>query len=187
MYYMAAFFLVTSYGVTYMEQAANVSPTVAVSTVFYAGLALMIFSFLGSLLGNTRLGRRGTMIAGMIGMIAMCFPYFLMLNTGIPILLYLAPVLLFAGTYIGFGPFYAFEAESFPTRFRESGAGYGHTIGGAFGSFAALFAAAIIARAGSVSAGWPYVATMLVIYGVLSVISTLMMKETGHGAPLRED
>src|SRR5260370_33200931 len=78
---------------------------------------------------SDRVGRRCTTIYGALMMAFLAFPYFLLLNTGIPILVMLAFALAlgFAHACL-YGPQASLIAERFPTRLRYTGASLGYQL-----------------------------------------------------------
>lgn len=183
-WYAPALSTATVFGVAYMQQVSKVSAAFAASTVLLVSVALGSGTFAGSLLANSRIGRRGTFLVAQIGVIAVAFPYIMMLGSGNPIVIYVAQCLLVGIAYIGVGCIYSFETELFPTKFRVSGGSWGHNLSVLLGSFAPLIAASIVATGGM--SAWPFVALVLVAYGGVAVVSTLLLPEPGKG-PLRED
>jgi MFS family permease len=68
----------------------------------------------------------------------------------------------------------AYFAELFGTRVRYSGASLGYQLASVFaGGFAPLIATALLA-----AGGWELVALYVVVMGVISVVATLLARET---------
>src|SRR5205823_2857236 len=114
---------------------------------------------------SDRLGRRPVYLLGAVAGGLLAFPFFWLLETGRPALIWVALVL---AVTLGHDAMYAtqssFFAELFPTRVRYSGASLASQLGSVFsGGLSPLIATALLGRTGGkswpVSPGWHDVAT----------------------------
>ncbi|MEW2353537.1 MFS transporter [Spirillospora sp. NPDC029432] len=132
-----------------------------------AALEMVTIPFWGWV--SDRVGRKKVIVTGVVLTALFVFPFFWLLNTREPWLIFLAVVIgLPVLKDMIFGPQAAFAAEMFRSSVRFSGVSAGRELGGAlFGGSAPYIATALIA----VSAGavWPlalYIIITLVITGV---------------------
>ncbi|TCP55049.1 metabolite-proton symporter [Tamaricihabitans halophyticus] len=125
---------------------------------------------------SDRVGRRPVYLGGALGLIAFAFPFFWLLDTTTPLLVWLAMVVAIAGCHgamIGAQP--SFFAELFGSKVRYSGVSLGHELASVFaGGMSPIIATALLAWAG---ASWP-IALYLVGLGVITVVAVLAAKET---------
>lgn len=131
-----------------------------------------------STLGD-RIGRRKVLILGNIAILAITYPFFLLLNTGNEVLIILAYVLGLGLSGISYSVIGAFLGEQFKTKYRYSGTGLSYhlaslVIGILAGVFVPWF---VVYSSGAVNA-WPLVATIMIILSILSVIAAYFTKET---------
>jgi len=108
-------------------------------------------------------------------MVLFAFPFFWLLDTRTPMLIWLAIIL---GVNLGhdamYGPQAAFFSELFGTHVRYTGASLSYQLSSVFaGGFAPLIATALLARFGSSG-----VAAYVVVMGLITVVSTLLAAET---------
>lgn len=123
---------------------------------------------------SDRIGRRPVYAFGSISLVLLAFPFFWMLDTHEPTLVYLALILglpVSHGAMIGTQP--AMMGELFPTHVRYTGLAMGHEIASIFaGGFAPLIATALFASYHGV---WP-VSLMQVLFGVLTTLTLLTIR-----------
>ena len=116
--------------------------------IIAAALGLVTIPFYGRL--SDRVGRRKLYLAGAVFSLLFAFPFFWLVDTKEPVLIWLAIVL---GVNIGhdlmYGPQAAYFSELFGTRVRYTGASLGYQLASVFaGGFAPLIAAALLAAGG---------------------------------------
>ncbi len=105
------------------------------------------------------------------------FPFFALLDTKEPVLIWLAIVLAVnVGHDLMYGPQAAYFSELFETRMRYTGASVGYQLASVFGGgFAPLIAVALLAAGGDD----PYlVALYMMGMGVITVVATYFARET---------
>lgn len=120
------------------------------------------------------IGRRTVYAIGSVGLIMLAFPFFWLMDTHDPVLVYLA---LFLGlpfshaAMIGTQP--ALMGELFPTHVRYTGLAMGHEIASIFaGGFAPLIATALFAHYQS---AWP-VSLMLMFFGLVTSLTLFTIR-----------
>lgn len=162
---------IASYATTAFGIPASVTLTgVAIGSI----ITLVTAPVSGSL--SDRIGRKPLIIAGALISAALIFPFFLLLATREPVLVYLAFALAFFGLAIYFGPVTTFAAELFPTRVRYSAGALAAQIGAVLGGgLAPLIAALLVNAAGG--AWWP-VAVYVGVSLLVSIACTLALRET---------
>jgi metabolite-proton symporter len=123
---------------------------------------------------SDRFGRRPIFLAGALGMVAVAFPFFWLIDTGSTPLVLLAFVLansLCHAAMVGTLP--AFFSELFTTEVRYTGMAFGHEIASVFaGGLSPLIATALLA---TFEASWP-VAAYLIFLGSVSVIAVFYVR-----------
>jgi metabolite-proton symporter len=168
------FYLLTVFVYVYGEDELGLDKnTMLTGVVIAAALGLFTVPLWGAL--SDRFGRRPLYLAGAIITTAWAFPFFGLMDTKSPVLIWLAVVV---GVNIGhdlmYGPQGAYFSELFGTRVRYSGASLGYQLASVFaGGFAPLIATALLAAGGS-----GLVAVYITALGAISVVATIFARET---------
>jgi metabolite-proton symporter len=171
-YLFSTFVLV--YGVTYLHANSQL----ILAGIYIAAIVEMFtiptFSYL-----SDRYGRRRWYLIGCLLMLLFAFPYFLLLNSGSPILIILGIVLSLAVFHsFVYGPQAALISERFTTRLRYSGASIGYQLAAPFaGGLAPLIAVVLLQ---SFKGSYVPVALYIIILAAFSFIATLGLKELTH-------
>ncbi len=169
-----AFYILTvfvlSYGENYLKMPRS---TMLGAVMFSALIGLFATPAYGAL--SDRIGRRPVYLGGALFTLAFAFPFFWLLDTRSPGLIWLAIVL---GVNLGhdamYGPQAAFFSELFGTRVRYTGASLSYQLSSVLaGGFAPLIATVLLAKWGNTA-----VATYVVVMSVITVMSTLVAHET---------
>jgi MHS family shikimate/dehydroshikimate transporter-like MFS transporter len=170
------FYIFTVFVLAYGEDTLNLSKnTMLTGVIIAAALGLLTVPFYGWL--SDRFGRRKLYMAGALFTFAFVFPFFALLNTKEPVLIWLAIVLAVnVGHDLMYGPQAAYFSELFATRMRYTGASVGYQLASVFGGgFAPLIAVALLAAGGDE----PYlVALYMMGMGVITVVATYFARET---------
>ena len=107
--------------------------------------ALQLFSIPAFAALSDRLGRRPVYLAGALFLGLFAFPFFWLVDSGVPVLIWLALVLGLTGVAAMYGPQAAFFSELFGTNVRYSGASLGSQLAAPFaGGLAPLIATALL-------------------------------------------
>jgi metabolite-proton symporter len=169
----APFYIFTAFVFTYGTKVLHVSRDLLLTGVLTASLlSFFTIPFSGYL--SDRIGRRRMYMIGAASVGVFGFIYFALLNTAIPGLIFLAVVLSLIPHSMMYGPQAALIAESFPGRLRYSGASLGYQLASVIaGGPAPLIAAWLFAQYGSGYA----IAAYILLCGILSLISTAMLKD----------
>ncbi|MBA2284082.1 MAG: MHS family MFS transporter [Ktedonobacteraceae bacterium] len=125
---------------------------------------------------SDRYGRRRWYLLGCLLMLVFAFPYFLLFNTGNPVLVVLAIVLSLALCHAFiYGPQAALIAERFSTKLRYSGASIGYQLAAPFaGGLAPIIAVTLLQKFGGDSTP---IALYIIILAAFSFIAVLGLKE----------
>ena len=174
----AVFYLFTVFVLAYGEETLELGKsTMLLGVAIAAAIGLFTVPLWGSL--SDRSGRRKVYMAGAVFSMVFAFPFFALVDTKEPILIYLAIVLgVNVGHDLMYGPQAAYYAELFGTRVRYSGASLGYQLASVFsGGFAALIATALLATNDDSPT---LVALYISALGVITVIATALAPETYH-------
>ncbi|MGV2287548.1 MFS transporter [Trinickia sp. YCB016] len=150
--------------------------------IMLAGVIVSMSVELGAMLLwgrlSDRIGRKPVYMIGAAGFVVIAFPFFWLIGTHVPVLIWLAFMLgnpLCHGAMIGTQP--SLMGELFSTEVRYSGMALGHEIASVFaGGLSPLVATALLAHYHAV---WP-VALLLIGMGMITVISLLFTHETAR-------
>ena len=120
-------------------------------------------------IGRKRMYMIGAVLTGLFG-----FAYFAMLNTAVPVLIFIAIVLSFVPHDLLYGPQAALIAECFTPRLRYSGCSIGYQLASVIaGGPAPLIATALLAATGS---GYT-IAVYIALCAVVTIIATAFMPD----------
>jgi MHS family shikimate/dehydroshikimate transporter-like MFS transporter len=132
---------------------------------------------------SDKLGRKPVYFIGSIGLMVVAFPFFWLIDSHVPTLIFLAFLLgnpLCHGAMIGSQG--AMMSELFTTEVRYTGMAIGHEVASIFsGGLAPLIATALLTK---YHAAWP-ISLLLIAFGLITVISLLCTPETA-GPRVRE-
>ena len=140
----APFYIFTAFVLAYGTKTLGLDKDFMLYAVM-AAAALSLFNtpFFGHL--SDRIGRKRMYMIGAGATLLWAFPYFALLSTTVPALVFVAVVLSLIPHDMQYGPQAAFIAESFDTRLRYSVAGIGYQLASVFaGGPAPLIAAALL-------------------------------------------
>jgi MFS family permease len=167
----APFYIFTAFVLSYGTKTLGFDKNFMLYAVM-AAAALSLFNtpFFGHL--SDRIGRKRMYMIGAALMLLWAFPYFALLQTAVPALVFIAVVLSLIPHDMQYGPQAAFIAEAFDTRLRYSGAGIGYQLASVIaGGPAPLIAAALLPVSIWLIAA--YIAAMAVI----TLIATAMLPD----------
>ena len=161
---------VLSYGESYLKVSRS---TMLAGVIISSFIGLFATPAFGAL--SDRVGRRPVYLGGALFTMLFAFPFFWLLNTRSPLLIWVAIVL---GVNLGhdamYGPQAAFFSELFGTRVRYTGASLSYQLSSVFaGGFAPLIATGLLAKFGSAG-----VAAYVVVMALITVVSTVLAAET---------
>ncbi len=171
----AVIYLYSTFVVAYVTEDLGKPRWVALTGIVGFGVVVIVLQPVFGALSD-RIGRRPLNIFSVVFTAAFAFPFFLLLNTGQPVLIWLA---LIVATALGFAPMVAvqpiFYAELFGAGVRYTGFAASREIGAAIAGFSPLIAAALVAQAG----GEPWlVAVWMIVTAAVSLVAFLYSRET---------
>src|SRR4051794_24421941 len=170
------FYIFTDFVLAYGEETLKLSKnTMLTGVIIAAALGLLTVPLYGAL--SDRFGRNKLYMAGAVFTLLFAYPFFAMLDTKEPVVIWLAIVLAVnVGHDLMYGLQAAYFSELFGTRVRYTGASIGYQLASVFGGgFAPLIAVALLAAGG----GDPYlVAGYMVVMGIITVVATYFARET---------
>ena len=172
---VAVIYVYVTYSVAYLTKELDFSRTTALTGIVIAGVVVTLLQPVYGALSD-RIGRRPMNLWSTIFTGLWAFPFFVLLNTGEPVLAWLA---IFVGLVIGLGPMIAiqgaFNAELFGARVRYSGFAFSREMGAAIAGFSPTIATALAA----VLDGDPWlVAGFMILSAVISLVAFLASTET---------
>ena len=171
----ACAYLYATFTVSYATSTLGIDRSTVLTGVIVFGLIVIALQPVYGALSD-RIGRKPLNVFSMVFTAVFIFPFFLLLQTGEPVLVVLAFVI---ATAFGWAPVIAvqpaFYAELFGARVRYSGFATSREIGAALAGFTPLIAAAMVAAAGG--APW-IVAAYMIGLCVISLVAFLAVPET---------
>jgi MFS family permease len=168
--------LILPYSVSYLiklganDAFASLSVSAGTAAAF---CTVLLGAYVSDFVGRIKVLRIGALLA-----IAAMFPYFSLLSTVIPVLVILGQMLMYGCNNIPDGVCKAIYTESFPTKYRYSGQGLTHEIGGmVVGVLIAVVLPLILLTYGVVGAFMPIVFVCIAMT-IVSLASSFFVKET---------
>jgi MFS family permease len=171
----ACFYVFTVFIYIYTSDPHRFSrDTILVGVILASALQLFTIPAFAAL--SDRLGRRPVYLAGALFLGLFAFPFFWLVDSGVPVLIWLALVLGLTGVAAMYGPQAAFFSELFGTNVRYSGASLGSQLAAPFaGGLAPLIATALLGWSGGQP--WP-VALYMIGMVVITFSSVFLAVET---------
>ncbi|WP_344208645.1 MFS transporter [Kribbella sancticallisti] len=138
------FYMVVTFAVSYGTEQVGVTRDVMLNGTLLAALAaLFTLPLFGAL--SDRFGRRTLFRIGAAAAVVFALPFFALLDTGQPVLIYLALIIGLAVVHaLMYGPEAAFFSELFGAEVRYSGASLGYQLGSVVGGLAPLVGASLL-------------------------------------------
>jgi MHS family shikimate/dehydroshikimate transporter-like MFS transporter len=171
----AAAYLYATFTLSYATNTLGIPRSLVLTGIILYGVVVIALQPVYGALSD-RIGRKPLNVFSMVFTAAFIYPFFLLLETGQPVLVVLAFVI---ATALGWAPVIAvqpaFYAELFGARVRYSGFATSREIGAALAGFTPLIAAGLVAAAGG--APWVVAAYMIGLC-VISLIAFLAAPET---------
>jgi MHS family shikimate/dehydroshikimate transporter-like MFS transporter len=167
------FYVVVTFMLAYGTQSLGVDNSTMLTGVLIAGTVQIFAIGLFAALSD-RVGRRPVYLGGAIFLLLFAFPFFWMVNTAAPPLIWLAMSIAIVALGAMYGPSGAFFSELFDTNVRYSGASLGYQLASAVaGGFAPLIATALLA-----AYGYPAVALYMIVMALITIMAVYLATET---------
>lgn len=186
----APFYIFTTFALSYGMQVLHLDASLLyVSMIAAAAVSFFAILCFGAL--SDQAGRRRTTMCGAFAMMLCAFPFFLLLNTAIPVLVVAALALALGFPHAClYGPQAALIAERFPTRLRYTGASLGYQLASIIaGGPAPIIATYLLAHAASLSSivpAWALIALYIIAMALITLLAALPLKEYA-GRSAREE
>lgn len=167
------FYVIVTYLLSYITSNKIADRQVGLTGLVIAAALGVVATICWGMLTD-RIGRRPLYLIGTIGIIVFAFPMFLLVHTGIPIVIVLVYIVglavlhdMLAASQGGW------FSELFSANTRTSGASIGYQFSAALSGFIPLIAAAVAAQL-----GWVGVAGVYLACGALGLVAALLTRET---------
>ncbi|HEX6482329.1 MAG TPA: MFS transporter [Ktedonobacteraceae bacterium] len=186
----APFYIFTTFALSYGVEVLHLDASLLyISLIVAAVVSFFTMPTFGAI--SDRIGRRRTTICGALAMMFFVFPYFLLLNTRIAILVVLSLALSLGCAHAClYGPQAALIAERFPTRIRYTGASLGYQLASIIaGGPAPIIATYLLAHSSAQSpltSAWMLIALYIIATAIVSLLAALFLKEYVGRAAVEE-
>ena len=172
-----AFFLYFVFGTAYMK-AVGFTGSAPETIGLIAAAFMLVFMIIGSLLADI-INRRTILLIAASVFLIFAIPYFYLINTGSFLLATIAEIIGFGFVFgFGYGAIPTFYTESFPTRYRASGANAAYQIAQVYGGGLIPILAGLILRGYGIKEAYIYIGALVMIYAVLAIYAILSTPET---------
>src|SRR5665213_1873060 len=180
-----AFFLYFVFGTSYMKTVGFTGSTPETIGLI-AAVFMLGFMIIGALLADI-INRRTILLIAAVVFLMFAIPYFYLINTGSFLLATIAEIIGFGFVFgFGYGAIPTFYTESFPTRYRASGANAAYQIAQVYGGGLIPILAGVLLRAYGIQEAYFYIGGLVMIYAVLAILAIIATPETKH-VNLEED
>ena len=170
----AVIYLYATFTVNYITKTLGLSRSIALTgIVVFSIIVIVLQPIYGAL--SDRIGRKPLNVFSVVFTAAFAFPFWLLVDTGTPALIWLALIL---ATSLGWAPMIAvqpaFYAELFGARVRYSGFATSREVGASIAGFSPLLAAWLQNQLG----GEPWlIAVLMIAVCAISLVAFLLAKE----------
>lgn len=171
----ACFYIFSVFVLSYATEQMGVEKRLVLHGVWIAAaVQIGAIPFFGML--SDRVGRRPVYLGGSIFLALFAFPFFMLVETGTTVLIWLAIILGLVGHAAMYGPQAAFFSELFGTRVRYTGASIGYQLASPLaGGLAPMIATWLLRESGGES--WP-ISAYLIGMALITIVSIRLASET---------
>lgn len=172
-----AFFLYFVFGTSYMKAVGFTGSTPELIGLIAAAF-MLVFMIVGSLLADA-INRRAILLISTAVLFAFAIPYFYLVDTRSFPLATIGEIIGFGFVFeFGYGALPAFYTESFPTRYRASGASAGYQIAQVYGGGLIPILAGLILKTYGIQQAHLYIGLLVMAYAALAFLAILSTPET---------
>ncbi|RYF60854.1 MAG: MFS transporter [Comamonadaceae bacterium] len=165
-------YIYSVYLLSYGTKELGIAQSTLLELIVAGAVVQLISIYIAAILAD-RYGQRPIFLAGATVVAVWAFPFFMLVNTASPLLIFVAFVVMLLGTSLMAGPQAAMIAALFPANIRYSGTSIAYQIGSILGGgFAPLIATGLYARFGSTTPTSIY----LMILGLISLIAIATLR-----------
>jgi MFS family permease len=180
---LVAFYIFTNFVLTYGVKFLHFKQ----SEVYFWVLVVSLFQTLDVLFWgwmSDRVGRKRLIGAGMLALAVFTIPYFVLMDSRVAALAFVAILVSYIVLDIQYSPFAALVAESFTGRIRYSGASLGYHLGSLTGGGAPIIALALLQATGTSMS----IALFMVGTAALSIVALSFVRDrTGQSMVVEYD
>jgi MFS family permease len=172
-----AFFLYFVFGTSYMKAVGFMGSTPEVIGLIAAAF-MLVFMIIGSLLADL-IDRRTILLIAASVLLVFAIPYFYMINSGSFALAAIGETIGFGFVFgFGYGAIPAFYTESFPTRYRASGASAAYQISQIYGGGLIPILAGLLLNAYGIHRAFIYIGLLVMVYAAFAILATIRTPDT---------
>jgi Sugar (and other) transporter. len=166
------FYIFTTFALTYVVKEIGLSQSFVLAAVTCAAaVELVAIPYFGHL--SDSVGRRKVYMAGAVVLAIVAFPYFGLINTAIPLVVFLTIVVVQIQHSVEYGPQAALIAESFPTGLRYGGAGLGYQLSSVIAGGPAPLIATWLLH----DFGWQAISIFMVLGAVVGLVAAWLLPD----------
>jgi MFS family permease len=172
-----AFFLYFVFGTGYMKAVGFTGSTPEYIGLIAAGF-MLVFMIIGALLADA-INRRTILLIAAIVFLVFAIPYFYLVNTGNFWLATIAEIIGFGFVFgFGYGAIPTFYTESFPTRYRASGASAAYQIAQVYGGGLIPIVSGLILKSYGIHEAYLYIGGLVMLYAAAAIWAIVVTPET---------
>ncbi|MGB3482042.1 MAG: MFS transporter [Mycobacterium sp.] len=166
------FYVLTVFSISYGTEQIDVEESLILRVILLSTIFIVIgIPFFGWL--SDRIGRRRIFLAGVVGMAVLPWAWFVMFNSGNPVVVFLGFLLIFIPYCANYGTMPAYFSLVFPPEVRYTGLAIGYTLGTLVTSMAPIVATYLMSKTGA----WQSIAIYMTVSGIVSLGAAYLMKE----------
>jgi MFS family permease len=173
----ALIYIVSVFSMSYISMLSQDLASIGPSTIMVGSIVYSFFILAGGALGD-RIGRRPAILLASTLITISLVPYFTLLNTKSILVIYLAQIMMYMWIGLAYGNAPVFVTESFPTRYRYSGASVSYELSAFMGALNPILMSYILTLFPSAIVGWPYMIIPTFGFLALCFIGVLKLPET---------
>ncbi|MDH6280770.1 MFS transporter [Prescottella agglutinans] len=165
-------YLYSVYVLSYGTKVLGIAQSTMLWLVVAGAVVQLVTIYMAALLAE-RFGQRQVFLSGALLVVLWAFPFFLLIDTAEPLLIFVSFAVMLLASSLMAGPQAAMIASLFPSNVRYSGTSIAYQIGSILGGgFAPLIATSLYARFGSTTPTSLY----LFILGLISLIAIVTLR-----------